>query len=87
VIVFLLSVGGLPGKNPDMSKVFQVIRPRGPLELATWILLPISAGFCEEFVFLGYLRKQFFAPTGSIARCHRRTGLVLPTCTKVSEAC
>jgi len=66
VAVFLVAVGHVLGKNPDMTKVFQVIAPRGPLELAIWILLSISAGFCEEFVFRGYLQKQFFALTGNV---------------------
>ena len=35
--------------------------------MTVWVLLSISAGFCEEFVFRGYLQKQFFALTGSDA--------------------
>jgi uncharacterized protein len=66
VIVFLVSVSRAFGKNPNMSKVFQAIAPRGPLELAIWILLSISAGFCEEFIFRGYLQKQLFVLTGSV---------------------
>jgi hypothetical protein len=38
--------------------------PRGALEILLWVLLSISAGFCEEFIFRGYLQKQFFAITG-----------------------
>ena len=39
--------------------------PRGPLEAALWIALSLSAGFCEELVFRGYLQRQFHALTGS----------------------
>jgi hypothetical protein len=66
VAVVLAAVARVLGKNPDMIKVFQAIAPRGPLELAVWILLSISAGFCEEFVFRGYLQKQLFALTGNV---------------------
>jgi len=67
VVVFLVLSGHILGKNSDMNRVLQIIMPRGLLELGVWVLLSISAGFCEEFVFRGYLRKQFFALTGSDA--------------------
>jgi membrane protease YdiL (CAAX protease family) len=67
VALFLALSSHILGKNSDMNRVFQIIMPRGPLELGVWILLSISAGFCEEFVFRGYLQKQFFALTGSDA--------------------
>jgi membrane protease YdiL (CAAX protease family) len=67
VVVFLVLSGHLLGKNSDMNRVFQIIMPRGLLELGVWVLLSISAGFCEEFVFRGYLQKQFSALTGSDA--------------------
>jgi uncharacterized protein len=67
VVVFLIMSSHLLGKNTDMNRVLQIIMPRGLLELGVWILLSISAGFCEEFVFRGYLQKQFFALTGSDA--------------------
>jgi len=67
VVVFLVLSGHILGKNSDMNKVFPIIMPRGPLEMTVWVLLSVSAGFCEEFVFRGYLQKQFFALTGSDA--------------------
>ena len=67
VVIFLVLSAHILGKNPDMNRVFQIIMPRGLLELGVWVLLSISAGFCEEFVFRGYLQKQFFALTGSDA--------------------
>ena len=36
-------------------------------ELAMWIALAASAGFCEEFAFRGYLMRQFTSWTGSAA--------------------
>jgi len=46
--------------------------PRGPIESLLWVLVSVSAGFCEEFVFRGYFMRQFSAWTG-----HRGVGLVL----------
>ena len=39
--------------------------PRGILESIAWIPVALSAGFCEEIAFRGYLQKQFQAITGS----------------------
>jgi membrane protease YdiL (CAAX protease family) len=41
--------------------------PKSLLEITLWILLCLTAGFCEEIAFRGYLQKQFHAFTGSIA--------------------
>lgn len=43
------------------------ILPRTVLQGVVWILLSISAGFCEEFVYRGYLQRQFTALTRSAA--------------------
>jgi membrane protease YdiL (CAAX protease family) len=67
VIAFLAAAGLVLGPNSAMQKVVQVIMPRSPLEMFAWVLLSISAGICEEFVFRGYLQKQFLALTGSNA--------------------
>jgi membrane protease YdiL (CAAX protease family) len=40
--------------------------PRGLLESLVWIPVALSAGFCEELAFRGYLQKQFEAMTGSV---------------------
>lgn len=52
---------------PDSAKGIDTLLPRGPLEVAAWVLLSLSAGFCEEVVFRGYLQRQFRALTGSAA--------------------
>lgn len=41
--------------------------PKSLVEITLWILLCLTAGFCEEIAFRGYLQKQFHALTGSIA--------------------
>jgi membrane protease YdiL (CAAX protease family) len=37
--------------------------PRGALETALWVVLSLSAGFCEEITFRGYFQRQFEAWT------------------------
>jgi membrane protease YdiL (CAAX protease family) len=39
--------------------------PRTTAEMLVWILLSTSAGICEEFVYRGYLQRQFTALTRS----------------------
>ena len=43
----------------------QGLLPRGILESLAWIPVALSAGFCEEVAFRGYLQKQFQAIAGS----------------------
>jgi len=45
----------------------QGLLPQGILESLAWIPLALSAGFCEELAFRGYLQRQFQAITGSAA--------------------
>jgi hypothetical protein len=42
-------------------------RAQGTLESLAWIPVALSAGFCEELAFRGYLQKQFQAISGSTA--------------------
>jgi membrane protease YdiL (CAAX protease family) len=39
----------------------QALAPQSALGFALWLVLSISAGMCEEFVFRGYLQRQFTA--------------------------
>ena len=47
------------------AKSIDALLPQGPAEIALWLAVSLSAGFCEETVFRGYLQKQFAALTGS----------------------
>ena len=49
------------------SKSVRSLLPDSPTEMAIWILLSVTAGFCEETIFRGYLQKQFTRLTGSAA--------------------
>ena len=40
--------------------------PTGLVEIFLWLLVSLSAGFCEELVFRGYLQRQFHAATGNV---------------------
>ena len=39
--------------------------PHNGLELTVWMLMSLTAGFCEELIFRGYLQRQFAALTKS----------------------
>jgi membrane protease YdiL (CAAX protease family) len=67
VIVFLLLASRVMGVNTHAQKALQLLMPRSTLEMVMWVILSVSAGFCEEFVFRGYLQRQFFAFSGSTA--------------------
>lgn len=41
--------------------------PQTPLELGVFVALGVTAGFCEELIFRGYLQRQFTAWTGQVA--------------------
>ena len=49
----------------DTAKDIAALLPQSPLEIALWVALSITAGFCEEAIFRGYLQKQLQAITGS----------------------
>ncbi|HTV59724.1 MAG TPA: type II CAAX endopeptidase family protein [Verrucomicrobiae bacterium] len=55
------------GANPAGKRALGILLPRTPIECLLWVLVSISAGICEEFVFRGYLQRQFFALTGNDA--------------------
>ncbi|HXL15322.1 MAG TPA: CPBP family intramembrane glutamic endopeptidase [Methylomirabilota bacterium] len=49
----------------DSAKGIDSLLPRDPLEVVVWVALSVTAGFCEEAIFRGYLQRQFQALTGS----------------------
>lgn len=55
-----------PLLGPNQAKAVNAMLPRGPVEIAVWVALSLSAGFCEEAIFRGYLQGQFRAITGSV---------------------
>jgi membrane protease YdiL (CAAX protease family) len=51
--------------SPGPAESLELLLPRSAVEVAAWILTSISAGFCEEFVFRGYVQGQLHSWTGS----------------------
>jgi CAAX protease family protein len=43
------------------EKSVDVLLPQTGLEIVAWIATSVSAGFCEEFVFRGYVQRQLLA--------------------------
>jgi hypothetical protein len=60
-----LAVGSLMG--PSHAEPAAFLNPKGPLEVTLWVIMSMTAGFCEELVYRGYLQKQLLALTGSAA--------------------
>ncbi len=50
-----------------MAKSVDVLLSESAGEIAVWILVCLTAGFCEEAVFRGYLQQQVRAMKGSAA--------------------
>jgi uncharacterized protein len=51
--------------GPGHAASIQTFLPQRGLEIALWIGVSISAGFCEELVFRGYFQRQFETLTHS----------------------
>lgn len=49
--------------SADAERAVLFLLPNGPVEMALWVALSISAGICEEAIFRGYLQRQFAAFT------------------------
>src|SRR5262249_25679844 len=59
---------GLAGQAAEAGRTRALLAPHGPLEILLWCALSASAGFCEEFVFRGYLQRQLAGLTASPLR-------------------
>lgn len=46
--------------RPDKPQIQSLLAlfPRGPSEKALWVVMSLSAAFCEEFVYLGFLQTS-----------------------------
>lgn len=57
VLEFVLHFRGVESAKP--------LLPQSWTEVSVFVVLAVTAGFCEEFVFRGYLQRQFLAWTGT----------------------
>lgn len=64
VLGALLGVRLIVGANNAGVEALKVLLPRTYAEMVMWVCLSTTAGFCEEFIFRGYLQRQFLALTG-----------------------
>jgi membrane protease YdiL (CAAX protease family) len=54
------------GKIETMRKQLGFLTPQTNLELALWYCVSLTAGFCEEIIFRGYLQRQVAAISNSM---------------------
>jgi uncharacterized protein len=54
------------GKMESMRRSLGFLVPGTVLELAVWFCVSVTAGFCEEIIFRGYLQRQFAAIANSM---------------------
>ena len=62
-----LGMARLLGLGHGHEKSLEILLPRTLMEVLVWIATSASAGFCEEFVFRGYVQRQLLALSGSAA--------------------
>ena len=53
--------------GPSHSESLGFLNPRGTVEVTLWVVMSMTAGFCEELVYRGYLQRQGLALTGNAA--------------------
>lgn len=69
ILFLLIEVAGgviFRALGSSAAKVAAVLLPHAAWELPLWAALAASAGFCEEFIFRGYLQEQSKRLTGSV---------------------
>jgi CAAX protease family protein len=68
------AVHGLLG--PSSARSVGSLLPQSRVEILIWIGTSITAGFCEEMAFRGYVQRQFHALSGSVVLAVLGQGLV-----------
>ncbi len=66
VIGFLVAMRFLLGANAEGTRAVKMLLPRTTAEIISYLALCVTAGFCEELLFRGYLQRQFFAWSGRV---------------------
>ena len=64
--LLLMHLTGTPAPK-TLPTEMRALAPQGLSGIGLWIVLSLTAGICEEFVFRGYLQKQFIALTRNVS--------------------
>jgi len=67
IVFAIIRVTGTTPSMQDAIKSVERLIPRTPAEIAVAMMLALTAGIVEEFIFRGYLQRQFIAMTKSTA--------------------
>jgi uncharacterized protein len=62
IILAIISLAMRPGHFASAQKPVTALAPRNATEMLLWVVLCLTAGFCEEFIFRGYFLRQFSSP-------------------------
>jgi membrane protease YdiL (CAAX protease family) len=65
VVWSLVAIGVNILVGPSHAKSLAFLNPHGAVEVALWVMMSLTAGFCEELVYRGYLQRQVASLTGS----------------------
>ena len=66
VIGFLIAMRFILGNNASGTRAITMLPPRTTVEMIAFVALSVTAGFCEELLFRGYLQRQFLAWSGRV---------------------
>ena len=66
VIGFLIAMRFILGNNASGTRAITMLLPRTTAEMIAFVALSVTAGFCEELLFRGYLQRQFLAWSGRV---------------------
>jgi CAAX protease family protein len=66
VIGFLVVMRFALGANAQGTRAVRMLLPQTTAEMISYLALCVTAGFCEELLFRGYLQRQFFAWSGRV---------------------
>jgi membrane protease YdiL (CAAX protease family) len=65
-LAFSAALGVVLHPSPEELTGVMAMLPKTPPEIGAWVVFAFTAGIAEEFVYRGYLLKQFHAWTGSL---------------------